>query len=83
MTDTELFERLAGIEHQRWADWQRYVFATSTINADGTATIPAWAVQQWQRQIETAYHDLSPREQESDRAQVHRYWVLLCEWRKQ
>ena len=25
MIKEELFEKLADIEHQRWADWQKYV----------------------------------------------------------
>lgn len=78
MTDeSELREQLAHIEHERWADWQRYMHSLCARNPDGSLTIPADRVAHWERQIETPYTDLTEREQDSDREQVDRYWHLI------
>jgi hypothetical protein len=77
MTKEELFERLASIEHERWADWQSYVHSKCVKNDDGTLTIPKWAVEQWERQINTSYSGLTEEEKDKDREQVMRYWHLI------
>lgn len=78
MTDnTALFEALAALEHERWADWQAYVHEVSIRNDDGSVTIPAALVARWERQIATAYANLSADEQDADRAQVRRYWPRI------
>lgn len=69
---------LASIEHERWADWQRYMHSLCTRNDDGSLTIPANSVAHWERQIATHYDDLSEREQASDMEQVDRYWPLIA-----
>jgi len=74
----ELRERLAAIEHQRWADWQRYVHASCVRAAGGHLTIPARLVERWERQIATPYADLPEDEKVSDRHQVDRYWHILA-----
>ena len=66
----DVIEILADREYDSWARWQAHVFKQSTQNADGTMTIPAWAVERWQRQIATPYADLSESEKESDRNEV-------------
>lgn len=78
MAEAELMEKLAAVEHDRWADWQRHAFNQCHFNADGTATIPAWAVERWTRQIQTAYADLSEAEKESDRREVRRYLPIIA-----
>lgn len=77
MSNEELMERLAAIEHERWADWQRYLQSKCITNSDGTLTIPEWAVTHWTRQINTPYDQLTEQEKESDREQVRRYWNLI------
>ena len=77
ITKEELFEKLADIEHQRWADWQKYVHSKCIKNSDGTLIIPKWAVEQWERQINTPYSKLIEDEKEKDREQVRRYWNLI------
>lgn len=74
-----LMENLAAIEHERWADWQRYLHSKcSKMNLHGGALIiPAELVKQWERQIATPYADLSEKEKDSDREQVRRYWPLI------
>jgi len=84
MTADDLMERLAAIEHERWADWQSYLFARcgpSPIEADPDARL-IWGVdaRHWQRQIDTPYDQLSEAEKQSDREQVMRYWPLLVEF---
>lgn len=80
MTDSEIQERLAAIEHQRWADWQKWMHDKGTRNADGSMTIPADLVRHWDRQIATPYEQLSEKEKDSDREQVFRYWDLFLSW---
>ena len=83
MSENELREKLAAIEHERWADWQRYMHSLCTRNEDGSLTIPAASVAHWERQIATPYAELTAREQASDMDQVDRYWHLIAgEWRQ-
>lgn len=71
-------EHLAAIEHERWADWQRYLHSRCTGSADGSLTIPAELVSWWERQIATPYEELSEPEKQSDREQVDRYLPWLA-----
>ncbi|HXH56607.1 hypothetical protein [Iamia sp.] len=73
----DLIEQLAAIEHERWADWQRYMHSLCAENDDGSLTIPAASVQHWNRQIRTPYADLTDAEKASDREQVERYIHLV------
>jgi len=77
----ELREKLAEIEHQRWADWQRYCHSRGerTNNGEGDLIIPKHFVDGWEKQIETPYSELSEKEKDSDREQVDRYWYLIEE----
>lgn len=59
-------EVLAAHAHDMWSGWMQYLFSKSTINKDGTMTIPAWAVNRWTRQADTNYSDLPEEEKESD-----------------
>ena len=81
MDNKELFEKLAAIEHERWADWQKYVHQKcSPIFEKGQLKgllIPAELVLQWERQISTLYKDLTETEKEKDHEQVRRYWHLI------
>lgn len=78
--DNELYEALAAIEHARWAGWQRYVHDVVGIRQpDGSIVIPADVVAHWDRQMNTAYADLSESEKQSDRQEVNRYWHLIAD----
>lgn len=86
MKNEELFEKLAAIEHERWADWQRYVHSKCVrvidVEEDGTetlreVTLPVELFQHWERQINTPYDELTEDEKDADRDQVHRYWDLI------
>lgn len=75
--DTKLFEQLADIEHQRWADWQKYLHSKCTPIMGGDLLIHSEDVEHWERQIKTDYKNLSEKEKDSDREQVMRYWDLI------
>jgi hypothetical protein len=72
-----LMEKLADIEHQRWADWQKYVFSVCIEDDNCVLFIPNWARDKWNSQIMTPYKDLSEKEKESDREQVRRYLPII------
>lgn len=74
-----LVEELAALEHERWAHWQRYLHNQGYRGSDGALVLPAALVERWERQIATAYSDLSEQEKESDREQVQRYLPLILE----
>lgn len=79
LTRVESIDRLAAFEHERWAHWQQYVHDQCRLQPDGSLVIPANLVERWQRQISTAYTNLSPSEQESDREQVYKYLPVVIE----
>lgn len=72
-----MLEQLAAVEHQRWAHWQSYLHSVCVKEADGSLRIPSELVQQWERQIQTEYSDLTDPEKESDREQVRKYFPLI------
>jgi hypothetical protein len=76
---SELMEILAAIEHERWSHWQRYMHGKCKREPDGSLTIPAALVTQWERQSSTPYSELSETERESDRDQVRRYLPVVME----
>lgn len=55
----------------------RYQFSKGAMNDDGTWTMPAWAVERWQRQMNTFYVDLSETEMASDRAEADKMMELM------
>ncbi|MBY3323818.1 hypothetical protein HFO02_09370 [Rhizobium laguerreae] len=76
----DLIEKLAAIEHERWAHWQKFVHTSGTRQADGSLILPPDMVERWQRQIETPYSDLSDAEKASDREQVSKYLPMVEAW---
>lgn len=75
----EILDRLATIEHERWAHWQRYVHDQCEQRSDGSLVIPAELVARWEAQIKTPYAGLSDQEKDSDREQVRRYLPTIIE----
>ena len=74
----KLMEKLADIEHIRWADWQKYMHTKGIPSADNLyLMIPLDYIKHWKRQIKTDYKDLSEQEKDSDREQVVRYFDLV------
>ncbi len=81
MDKQELIEQLAEKEHASWSHWMTYLFAQSTANPDGSATIPEDLVERWQRQAQTNYSDLTEREKQSDRNRVEKILPIIEEYR--
>lgn len=77
MIPSDLREKLAAIEHERWSSWQRYVHDRGNRQADGSLVLSADDVVRWDRQMTTDYADLTEAEKDSDREQVDRYWHLV------
>jgi hypothetical protein len=73
-----LMERLATVEHERWAHWQRYMHSKAAKQPGGSLLIPADLVKQWERQLSTPYGDLTDKEKESDREQVRKYLPIIA-----
>jgi hypothetical protein len=63
-------DRLAAVEHERWAHWQQYMHEQCRRSDDGSLAIPAELVTRWTRQINTRYGELSETERGSDREQT-------------
>lgn len=78
MNYEKLREILADLAHKQWAGWMEYLFRKSEKQADGTVVIPKWAVDRWQRQIETPYVALSKAEQDSDRKEADRFLKIFA-----
>lgn len=77
-----MFEQLASLEHERWADWQRYLHSKLKWNKDGTITLPTELYDHWSDLINTDYKDLPEHSKESDRKEVRRYLPLVEEYFK-
>ncbi|WIY83933.1 hypothetical protein [Propionimicrobium sp. PCR01-08-3] len=75
----EVLDRLATVEHERWAHWQRYLHDQCEQRDDGSLVIPADLVRHWEEQIDTPYADLSAEEQRSDQEQVMKYLPVVIE----
>lgn len=73
LEDARALDRLAAIEHERWAHWQQYLHSQCVRQSDGSLVIPAELVVRWEEQIRTPYEQLTPEEQASDREQVRHY----------
>ena len=70
-------EILADNEHNRWANWQKYVHSKCMKNEDGSLTIPKEYVEHWDYEINTKYKDLPENIKESDRNEVRQILKLL------
>lgn len=88
MNASDLREKLAAIEHERWADWQKYLHSKCSTPAargighllpPGSLIIPGGYVEKLERQIATPYGELTAFEQDSDMDQVDRYWGVIVE----
>lgn len=78
MSVDELREQLAAIEHERWADWQRWCH--KVLRENNPSPEIGDVLERWDRQIETPYTELSEKEKDSDREQVDRYWHLINQY---
>lgn len=74
-----LKDQLAAAEHERWAHWQSYMHDHGQRHPDGSLTLPAYLVAQWEGQIKRPFAELTEQEKDSDREQVDRYLPLIVE----
>lgn len=72
-----LVDDLANLAHEQWSGWMKYLFEKSIKNDDGTVTIPKWAVERWERQVNTNYQDLSEQEQDSDKNEAYKFIEVI------
>lgn len=61
------FEKHAGVQHEIWSHWMKYLFSICKTSPSGSISIPITYVERWKEQITTPYHVLSEKEKESDR----------------
>lgn len=78
---SELKEKLAAIEHERWADWQKWCHKVlrEELRYNDMETNLEEILSRWDKQIATPYPELSEQEKQSDREQVERYWPLITQ----
>lgn len=70
-------ELLADYAHHSWSGWMAYLFEKSTLNPDGSVTIPKELVDRWKRQLSTDYKNLPNGEKESDRDEARNILELF------
>ena len=70
-------ERLAALAHEQWSGWMQYMFSKSTVNKDGSMTIPIRAVERWTRQANTPYIELPEKEKMSDRKEADKILSVI------
>jgi len=82
--EKEQLEKLASIQHDIWAHWQKYLHSKlkySEYEKDGKTyacyILDAGDYDHWEKQIDTPYSELSEKEKESDRDQVMKYLHLI------
>lgn len=75
----EVLDRLATVEHERWAHWQRYMHDQCLKQDDGSLLIPPELVRRWEKQIMTPYAALTKTEQRSDQEQVLKYLPVVID----
>lgn len=81
---TDKREELAAYAHEAWSGMMRWLFSKGefkNITRDGEPTtiwiMPSWAVERWQRQMNTPYADLPEPEKVSDRAEADQILAIL------
>jgi hypothetical protein len=67
-----MLEKVANLQHEIWSHWMTYLFEVSTLNEDGSVTIPADKVDRWKRQMTTQYSELPSDERKSDLEQAQK-----------
>ncbi len=68
--NSDIRERLADLEHDRWSRWMLYMISLGTHKNNGTWVMPEACVKLWLRKAHTTYADLTEQEKESDRKEA-------------
>jgi len=74
---TNKHEQLAYYAHDAWSGWMKYMFEKMTINDDGTAIMPKWAVDRWTFQMNKTYDELPEDMKETDRQEADRMITII------
>jgi len=78
-----LREHLAKYAHNAWSGWMKYMFMKGEFSKSDDGTVlwdmPSWAVDRWQRQMNTPYDDLPEPEKKSDRDEADKIMTILKE----
>jgi len=72
-------EKFSDLCHELWSGWMIYLFSKTTLNRDGSRTIPKEFVDRWYRQLKTPYKELSEEEKNSDRREAEKFMRLTRE----
>ena len=75
---TNIRESLSEYAHETWTGWMKYMFSKMTVNSDGTATMPKWAVERWTRQMNTEYSSMPEDEKKSDGEEADRILSIIA-----
>jgi len=77
-------EQLAEYAHDAWTRWMEHLFSKTIpykpgeVQAtEGAVIIPKWAVERWERQVDTKYKDLPEDEKESDRQEADKITEIV------
>jgi hypothetical protein len=73
----EVREALAEYAHEAWSGWMKYLFQKGKHQEDGTFSMPQWAVERWQRQMNTPYAELPEEEKKSDREEADKMLAIV------
>jgi hypothetical protein len=74
----EVREELAEYAHNAWSRLFRNLRARAALQPDGSIVVPWELVSQWERQMNTHYHDLTEEEKVSDRAEADKMLDIMA-----
>ena len=77
--EKEIRELIAEVSHEIWSHWMRYLFSRCEDDDLGII-IDRWDAKRWEKQINTAYEDLTEREKDSDREQADKILKVIDEY---
>ena len=66
MDHEKLMNEFGGVMHEVWSHWMRHLFTQGWENSDGTFRIKRDKVEQWKRQMNAPFSELSGEEQTTD-----------------
>ena len=75
LMNEKLRERLAALEHAQWAHWTRHML--TQLISWGELDQTSLRLQDWYRQIQTPYAELTEKEKDSDREWADKVLALM------
>lgn len=80
----QVLEKLAAVQHEIWCHWMDHLFRNGVFDVNTPEyrfILPKKVINRWQRQMGTAYADLSENEKESDREQARKVMEVIKDYR--